>query len=358
MRPESGVIFDVAEKRKRLEEIEGLASAPDFWRDQERAQTVLRRRTLLQNDIDLDREFEEIEEEILVHRELLDEGEPVEKELISCLKTYYDKIEQAEVRMMLQGEHDRCNAILTIHPGAGGTESQDWAAMLYRMFLRFAEQQDFKTEVLDYQDGEEAGIKSATLRMAGLFAYGYLKAESGVHRLVRISPFDAAKRRHTSFCGVHVTPEIEDEGVVEIDEKDLRIDTYRSSGAGGQHVNTTDSAIRITHLPTGIVVQCQNERSQHKNKSTAMRVLRSRLAQLQEQKRKDDLDASTATKKDIAWGSQIRSYVLHPYRMVKDHRTQEETGNVEKVLDGGIMHFIRATLLQSSKDRAAETAND
>lgn len=309
----------------------------------------MRERNIIQSDLDLAQSFTDMEDEIMVYRELMSEGEAVQEDLESRISHYYSKIDQTEMRMMLSGKHDDRNAILTLHPGAGGTESQDWASMLYRMFLRYAENSDFKTEILDYQDGDEAGIKSATVYFKGPYAYGYLKAESGVHRLVRISPFDAAKRRHTSFCSIHVTPEIDDEIGVEIDEKDLRIDTFRSSGAGGQHVNTTDSAIRITHLPTGIVVQCQNERSQHKNKSSAMKVLKSRLALLEDQKRKEEISSSSATKMDIAWGSQIRSYVLHPYRMVKDHRTSVETSNVDRVLDGDLDDFIRAYLLQSTQ---------
>jgi peptide chain release factor 2 len=267
-------------------------------------------------------------------------------------------IEETELEMMLSGKYDNNPAILTIHPGAGGTESQDWASMLYRMYTRYCEQAGYKVEVLDYQDGEEAGIKSATIRAVGDYAYGYLKAESGVHRLVRISPFDASKRRHTSFTSVHVVPEIESDDEVEIDEKDLRIDTFRSSGAGGQHVNTTDSAIRITHLPTGIVTSCQNERSQHKNKATAMKVLRSRLAQLKMEEHEREVENSSAAKKDIAWGSQIRSYVMHPYQMVKDHRTSEETSNVTKVMEGGLQNFIRAFLLSSTAQERQEQRAD
>lgn len=253
-----------------------------------------------------------------------------------------------ELQAMLSGEHDRANAILSIHPGAGGTESQDWAEILLRMYLRWAERRGYKTEITDYQPGEGAGIKDATITVSGEYAYGYLRAESGVHRLVRISPFDANKRRHTSFASVHVIPEIEDDIQVEVDETELRIDTYRSSGAGGQHVNKTDSAVRITHLSTGIVVQCQNERSQHKNKATAMKILRSKLYKLEEEKQKEKLEEIHGEKKDIGWGNQIRSYVLHPYRMVKDLRTRVETGNADAVLDGEIDNFIEAFLLKGA----------
>ncbi len=253
-----------------------------------------------------------------------------------------------EMQRLLGGEHDPGNAILTVHPGAGGTEAQDWAEMLLRQYLRWCERRGFKTDMVEYQPGEGAGIKSATFTVNGPFAYGYLKCEAGVHRLVRISPYDSAARRHTSFASVFVFPEIADDVEVEIDETDLRIDTYRSSGAGGQHVNKTDSAVRLTHLPTGIVVACQNERSQHKNKATAMKVLRARLYELEMQKKQEQLDELQSTKKDIAWGSQIRSYVLHPYRMVKDHRTGVEVGNTDAVLDGDLDKFIEGYLQQSA----------
>ena len=266
-------------------------------------------------------------------------------EIKEALDALEKKIRKAEVDAMLSGEMDHNNAIVNIHPGAGGTESQDWAQMLLRMYLRWAERNGYKAEILDYQPGEEAGLKSATVMVNGEYAFGYLKAESGIHRLVRISPFDANKRRHTSFAAFSVIPEVDDAINVDINESDLKIDTYRASGAGGQHVNRTDSAVRITHLPTGIVVQCQNERSQHKNKSFAMKVLRSRLHELEMEKLKEKKVEMAGEKKDIAWGSQIRSYVLHPYRMVKDLRTQKEVGNVDAVLDGDIDDFIEAFLL-------------
>lgn len=255
-------------------------------------------------------------------------------------------MKEAEVRRMLGGEDDRRNAIVSIHPGAGGTEAQDWAAMLLRMYMRWAERRGYRTETLDYMPGEEAGIKSVTFTVEGPYAYGYLKAEVGVHRLVRISPFDANKRRHTSFASVFVYPEVEDDIDIEINESDLRIDTYRASGAGGQHVNKTDSAVRITHEPTGIVVQCQNERSQHKNRAMAMKLLRARLYELKLKEQEERMAEMHSEKREIAWGSQIRSYVLQPYRLVKDHRTGVEIGNVDAVLDGVIDGFIEAYLLR------------
>jgi peptide chain release factor 2 len=276
--------------------------------------------------------------------ELAREGEPVGDDFASHLKEFESFIDRIETQVLLSGENDRLNAIVNIHPGAGGTEAQDWAEMLMRMYLRWAEQNGFKTKMLDYQDGEEAGIKSVTFNAIGEYAYGLLASETGVHRLVRISPFDANKRRHTSFASVAVYPEVDDKIEVVIDEKDLRIDTYRSAGKGGQHVNTTDSAVRITHLPTGIVVQCQNERSQHKNKDVCMKVLRARLFEVEIEKKKAESQAVEDSKLDIAWGSQIRSYVLQPYRLAKDHRTKVEVGDVDRVLNGDLDMFIKAYL--------------
>jgi peptide chain release factor 2 len=258
------------------------------------------------------------------------------------------KLEDLEFKRILGEPEDASNAIVSINAGAGGTEAQDWADMLLRMYLRYAERSGFQTEIVEYQEGDEAGLKSATFLVKGEYAFGYLKAESGVHRLVRISPFDSNKRRHTSFASVFVSPEIDDSIEVDIDEKDLRVDTYRASGAGGQHVNKTDSAIRITHAPTGIVVSCQNERSQRQNKETAMKILRARLYELEREKQREKLDELNSTKKEIGWGSQIRSYVLHPYRMIKDHRTDFETGNVDPVLDGDLGEFIKSYLIYSS----------
>ena len=260
---------------------------------------------------------------------------------------------ETELAQILGGADDRRNAIVTLHPGAGGTEAQDWAEILLRMYLRWSDRHGYRKEILEYQPGEEAGLKSVTFSIEGNYAYGYLKAEAGIHRLVRISPFDANSRRHTSFASVFVYPEVDDTIKVEVDEADLRVDTYRSSGAGGQHVNKTDSAVRLTHLPTGIVVACQNERSQHKNRAMAMKILRSRLYELELEKQKEKMDTLHKTKKDNAWGSQIRSYVLHPYRLVKDHRTNIEIGNADGVLDGDIDPFIQAYLLHDSDSPAA-----
>jgi peptide chain release factor 2 len=278
-----------------------------------------------------------------------EKSEEALREAASKLAEATQGMAQIELSQMLGGPDDRRNAIVSLHPGAGGTEAQDWAEILLRMYLRWADRRGYRKEILEYQPGEEAGVKSVTFTVEGEYAYGYLKAEAGIHRLVRISPFDANSRRHTSFASVFVYPEIDEDIKVEIDESDLRIDTYRSSGAGGQHVNKTDSAVRITHLPTNIVVACQNERSQHKNKAMAMKILRSRLYELELEKQKERMETFHKTKKDIAWGSQIRSYVLHPYRLVKDHRTNIEIGDADRVLDGDLDPFIQAYLLQATE---------
>lgn len=285
-------------------------------------------------------------------------GEHVDADFVRGLSTLDESVQAGEIKKMLGGEHDRKNAILTIHPGAGGTESQDWAEMLLRMYLRWMERRGFKREVIDYQPGDEAGLKSVTLTVSGEYAFGLLSAEAGVHRLVRISPFDQAARRHTSFASVHVYPELPEDVDVVVDDKDIRIDTFRSSGAGGQHVNVTDSAIRITHLPTGIVVSCQNERSQHRNRDSAMRVLKARLFDLKQRENLENLEKIGGVKKDIAFGSQIRSYVLHPYQMVKDHRTKEQVGDVDRVLDGDLDQFIKAYLMQKSSGTLAQPSDD
>ena len=287
-------------------------------------------------------------EDLAVLAEWLEGGEPVGEDFSRALDELAAQVEAGETKKMLGGEHDRKNAIVTIHPGAGGTESQDGAEMLLRMYLRWTERRGFKREVLDVQPGDEAGIKSATFTTYGDYAYGMLLAEAGVHRLVRISPFDQASRRHTSFASVFVWPELPEDVDVEIEDKDLRIDTYRSSGAGGQHVNVTDSAVRITHLPTGIVVSSQNERSQHRNRDSAMKVLKSRLYDLKMKEQQAKLDQLGGEKKDIAFGSQIRSYVLHPYQLIKDHRTKEEVGDVNRVLDGDIDVFIKSYLMRKA----------
>jgi peptide chain release factor 2 len=290
--------------------------------------------------------------------ELAREGEPVGRELQAAVDALASALDQRELDLMLTGEHDPGNAILTIHAGAGGTESQDWAEMLYRMYMRWAEARGCGIEALDYQKGEEAGIKSATLMVRGKNAYGFLRAESGVHRLVRISPFDASGRRHTSFASVFAYPDLEDSIEIVVEEKDLRVDTYRSSGAGGQHVNVTDSAVRITHLPTGIVVSCQNERSQHRNRDMAMRVLKARLYDLALRERDEKRRAEEGAKKDIDFGSQIRSYVLQPYRLIKDHRTGHEVGDVDRVLNGDLDGFIRAYLLGQRGAVAGSASKD
>ena len=347
----SEVIFEQGDALRRLEAIEKRAADPDLWKDPAQAQQILRERTRLSAHIDADKNLDRKMEEAQVCAELAREGEPVRDELQAAVRDFEAALDERELALMLTGEHDANNAILTIHPGAGGTESQDWAEMLYRMYLRWAEEHGYRVEALDYQKGEEAGIKSATLLMKGGNAYGFLRAENGVHRLVRISPFDASGRRHTSFASVYAYPELDDSIDVKVEDKDLRVDTYRSSGAGGQHVNVTDSAVRITHLPTGIVVSCQNERSQHRNRDMAMRILRSRLYEVELRKREEKRDAEEGQKKDIDFGSQIRSYVLQPYQMVKDHRTGLEVGDVGSVLDGRIDPFIKTFLL---KRRAAQ----
>lgn len=284
--------------------------------------------------------------------ELAKEGESVEADFEQSLTSFKKDLEKAELEMLFIEEDDPRNAILTIHPGAGGTESQDWSQMLLRMYLRYAERKGFKAEVVDYLAGEEAGLKSVTVRIEGDYVYGNLRHESGVHRLVRISPFDANKRRHTSFAAVFVYPEVEENIEVEINPADLRIDTYRASGHGGQHINVTDSAVRITHLPTRIVVQCQNERSQHKNKATAMKLLKARLYELEKKAKMEKIQKLEDAKSDISWGNQIRSYVLYPYRLIKDLRTDTEIGDVDRVLDGDIDDFIKSSLLLRKKEAA------
>jgi peptide chain release factor 2 len=310
---------------------------------------VLQRRKRVEGDLDLLKRLRTQEDDTRVLVEWLQAGEDVGKDLPGALDAFASTIEGAELKKMLGGEHDRANAILTINAGAGGTESQDWAEMLLRMYLRWSEKRGYKRDVTDIQAGEEAGIKSATVLVQGEYAYGYLAPEVGVHRLVRISPFDSAARRHTSFASVFVWPQIDEDIKIEVQDKDIRVDTYRSSGAGGQHVNVTDSAVRITHLPTGIVVSCQNERSQIRNRDVAMKVLKSRLYDLELQKQKAKLDAVESAKKDIAFGSQIRSYVMQPYRMVKDHRTKHEVGDVDRVMDGDLDDFIKAALMAKAK---------
>ena len=339
-----GSIFDAGRLRRELAGIEEKIADPGVWADAARVQPLMRERkrleTLLADDAELARRTEDIE----AYFELAREGEATEPDLEREIPALVDFSEKLESKTMLSGETDPLNAIVTVHPGAGGTESQDWAEMLMRMYLRWAERQGFRTEINEIQDGDEAGIKSATFTVSGDFAYGLLSGETGVHRLVRISPFDSAKRRHTSFASVFVSPEIDDTIVIDIKTEDLRIDTYRSGGKGGQHVNTTDSAVRITHIPTGLVTGCQNKRSQHKNKERAMKMMRSKLYEYELDKKKAATRKIEDSKLEIGFGSQIRSYVLQPYRMAKDLRTRVEVGDVDKVLDGDLEPFIRGYL--------------
>jgi len=341
-----GGIFDLASKENKLIELRQLTFAEDFWNDKNSAATTLKKISIIEKDIQTWDTLNQMQGDIGVLFEFLNEGESTVEEVEKEIIEFSSLLRDQELKLILGKPEDLENAILTIHPGAGGTESQDWANMLYRMYNRWIERKGFSQKLLDYQPGDEAGIKDVTIEIGGDYAYGQLKAEAGVHRLVRISPFDANSRRHTSFASVFVYPSIEEEIKIEIDSNDLRIDTYRASGAGGQHVNKTDSAIRITHIPSGIVVQCQNERSQHKNKSQAMKVLKARLYQLELEKERESAQELASEKKDIGWGSQIRSYVFHPYNMVKDHRTKEETSNTQAVMDGELDRFIQTYLMQ------------
>ncbi|HTL98158.1 MAG TPA: peptide chain release factor 2 [Holophagaceae bacterium] len=337
--------LDPERKALELEQIEERTLAPGFWDDPDGARPILKQRGVLTDAIALAKKLGSGLDDLELALELAKEDDSMHGEAETVHGVLAQAVEDAELRMMLSGDLDQNNAIVSISAGAGGTESQDWAAMLLRMYLRYCDSRGWKTEIIDQQDGEEAGIKGATFTVEAPFAYGYLRAEAGVHRLVRISPFDSAKRRHTSFAAVYVSPELDDTIDVEIPDKDLKIDVFRASGAGGQHVNRTESAVRFTHLPTGIVVSCQNERSQIKNRATAMKVLKGRLYELELKKFEDKVAAASGDKADVAWGSQIRSYVLQPYQMVKDHRTSHETSQTQKVLDGDLNGFIRAQLL-------------
>lgn len=340
-------IFDLAVKKDRLDALARQTLAPDFWNNIETAQKVQQEHGQLQEVIgDWEGRWQDlVETEEFLEMVIEERDSELELEIAHKLDRMAENLALAELECMFSGEHDQSNAIVSIHAGAGGTEAQDWVEILMRMYLRWAENHGFKTDILDYLAGDEAGTKSVTIFFKGRFAYGYLRSELGIHRLVRISPFDASGRRHTSFASVMVMPELDDSIQVDIDDKDLRIDTYRSSGAGGQHVNKTDSAIRITHLPTGIVVQCQNERSQHRNKDTAMKMLAAQLYELAKEKQAEQHEGLSGDKKGISWGSQIRSYILQPYRLIKDHRSDYETGNVDAVLDGNLDPFIKAFLL-------------
>ncbi len=343
----SGGVFDVAGLRRQLEELEGDMARPDLWDDPEAAQAVGRKKNAVEAELTLHDRLESGLDDAEASLELAEEERDASllAEGIAQCNELEGVLEQAEVQQLLGGEYDGSDALLSINSGAGGTDACDWAEMLLRMYLRWAERHEFKTEILDIQEAEEAGIRGVTLRIEGEYAYGYLNTEQGVHRLVRISPFDSNARRHTAFASVTAVPEIDDAVEVEIDESDLRVDTYRASGAGGQHVNKTDSAVRLTHIPTGMVAQCQNERSQHKNRATAMKIMRAKLFELERQQQQAKVEELTGEKREIGFGSQIRSYTLHPQQRAKDHRTDLEIGNVEGVLDGDLDAFIRATLL-------------
>ena len=334
----------------KIKDLEELSFKKDFWSDQDKAREILQKKTKLTEALDkwerFNNEINDIEN--LGSIALQEKDEQVLQILAHELEPLSSAVGQEELKMMLNNEQDSLNAIISIHAGAGGTEAQDWAEMLLRMYLRWTEKKGFVTKIIDSLPGDEAGIKSVSFTVEGEYAYGYAKAEIGIHRLVRISPFDASARRHTSFASVFVYPEVNDEIEIEINEDDLRIDTFRAGGKGGQHVNKTDSAVRITHLPTGIVVQCQNERSQHQNKAMAMKYLKSRLYERELQLKNEKINEENKLKKDIAWGSQIRSYILHPYKMVKDHRTNLENNNANKVLDGDLDEFIQAYLMNAT----------
>lgn len=348
--------FDLAQKQRQLEELEHTASAPNFWDDTDRAQTVLKSRAELESQITQTRRLFQDLADLQALLELLAESDDLDlvTEFESSLTHLEQSLRDFELARMLVGPHDACDAILEINAGAGGTEAQDWGEMLLRMYLRYAESRGFQAEVSDIHAGEEAGIKSAVVLIRAKNAFGFLRCERGVHRLVRISPFDSNARRHTSFASVSVMPDIDTEINIEIRDEDLRVDTYRSSGAGGQHVNKTDSAVRLTHLETGIVVACQNERSQHKNKATAMKLLKAKLYARELEKQRSELDKIAGERRKIDFGSQIRSYTLQPYQLIKDHRTGVETSNIQGVLDGGIDEFIESYLMSEEWNRPDE----
>ncbi len=350
--------LDLDGRREKIAAIMEQISAPDFWSDPEAAQKVMQEKKSLEGKLLRYEDLAEKIDDIDVMFELYSDDELDQNEVTALLNEAAGELEAFELETIMNGEYDNNNAILTIHPGAGGTESQDWAEMLYRMYIRYCERHGYKVTILDYLDGDEAGLKSATILVAGENAYGYLKAEKGVHRMVRISPFDSSGRRHTSFSAVEVMPEVEADTDIDIDPKDLNVDTYRSTGAGGQHLNKTESAVRITHIPTGIVVQCQSERSQIQNRATAMKMLTSRLVEKKIKEQEEKIAKLHGEQQEIGWGSQIRSYVFHPYSMVKDHRTNAEKGNVQAVMDGDLDEFINAWLkreaakqLSRSEDR-------
>ncbi len=348
-------MFDLPGMERALEGLTKKMEAPDFWNDQQEAAKVNRDKKRIEERLEVWRKIESDVEDAEVLLDLADEEEDEASaaEAGQAIGELAERLSKIKLEQLLSGEHDEGDCYVSINAGAGGTEAQDWAEMLSRMYLRYCERMDFEVSLIDEQPGDEAGIKSVTFSVRGTYAYGYLKAEKGVHRLVRISPYDANKRRHTSFAAVFVLPEVEEDIEIDIDPDDLRIDTYRAGGHGGQKVNKTSSAVRITHFPTGIVVQCQNERSQHKNKAQAMKVLKARIYELEERKQQERMEEFSSDKKDIEWGSQIRSYVMQPYQLVKDVRTGVETGNVQAVLDGDIHQFIEAFLLKSSAEKRA-----
>jgi peptide chain release factor 2 len=350
-----GAIFDAPDKITQLSQTEQEISSPDFWNQPERSQKVMQDRKRLEEALASDRQIASATSDLDTLFELMREGEDVLGDLQREVRTFAQRLETLETGMLLSGENDHRSAIMTIHPGAGGTESQDWAEMLLRMYLRWSERNNMEAVVTDRLEGEGAGIKSATFEINGENAYGLLQSEIGVHRLVRISPFDSAARRHTSFASVFVYPQIDDEIKIDVKPDDLRVDVFRASGAGGQHVNRTESAVRMTHLPTGIVVQCQNERSQHKNRAAAMKQLRARLYEFELDKKREEERKLEDTKLDVNFGSQIRSYVLAPYRLIKDHRTKLAVGDVDRVLDGDLESFIHAFLVYK---RTGKTASD
>lgn len=355
--PFSEAIFDLERLKGQLHELDADLSDPALWEDQDKAQTKLKERSRVQSEIENWTQKEKELEEILILSEFVHEGGDQKDldELVVRVNGLDQALGRYEIERMLSGENDEANAIVYINAGAGGTEAQDWAEMLLRMYVRWAERKKFETQIVDILPGDEAGIKNVTLLVKGSHAYGYLKCENGIHRLVRISPFDANNRRHTSFASFYAYPEIADNISVEIRDEDLKVDTFRSSGPGGQHVNRTESAIRITHIPTGIVVQCQNERSQHKNRALAMAILRSRIYEHEKAIHEEKMNSLEKEKKDIAWGSQIRSYTLHPYKLIKDHRTKTEIHNAEAVLDGQIDPFIKAYLLRLTFEQKSDT---
>ncbi|MEA3499517.1 MAG: peptide chain release factor 2 [Candidatus Marinimicrobia bacterium] len=341
----------ISQKKEKLEKLRKMTLVPNFWNDQNKAKTINKKISDIEFEIKRWQNINELKDDIELNFMMLEEGESKIEDISSLLTEFAEIIDDLETEKLLSGEHDKKDAILIIHPGAGGTESHDWAEMLYRMYTRWFEKKGYKYSVLNFQPGDEAGIKEVVIEVAGQYVYGYLSSEIGVHRLVRISPFDSNARRHTSFASVFVYPEIDDDIEINIELKDLRIDTFRASGAGGQHVNKTDSAIRITHNPTGIVVSCQNQRSQHQNKEAAMKILKSKLYQLKVDEEKEKQAELESKKKDIAWGSQIRSYVFQPYSMVKDKRTNYEDGNVQAVMDGKIDGFIKSYLRYKQKNK-------